>query len=70
MTPEGFEPPAFGFGIQRAAVAPWSHCNRDYLFSLSGWGLPLLRRPAVSAGLGPQQARMQAEPPPGSKERG
>ena len=25
MTPEGFEPPAFGFGIQRAAVAPWSH---------------------------------------------
>ena len=24
MTPEGFEPPAFGFGIQRAAVAPWS----------------------------------------------
>ena len=25
MTPEGFEPPAFGFGIQRAAVAPWAH---------------------------------------------
>ena len=25
VTPEGFEPPAFGFGIQRAAVAPWSH---------------------------------------------
>ena len=24
VTPEGFEPPAFGFGIQRAAVAPWS----------------------------------------------
>ena len=23
LTPEGFEPPAFGFGIRRAAIAPW-----------------------------------------------
>jgi hypothetical protein len=26
MSPEGFEPPAFGSGIQRAAVAPWAQC--------------------------------------------
>merc|ERR1711942_415890 len=25
LTPEGFEPPAFGSGIRRAAIAPWSH---------------------------------------------
>ena len=24
MSPEGFEPPTFGSGIQRAAVAPWA----------------------------------------------
>ena len=24
VTEEGFEPPAFGSGIQRAAVAPWA----------------------------------------------
>ena len=23
MNPEGFEPPTFGSGIRRAAVAPW-----------------------------------------------
>ena len=23
LTPEGFEPPALGFGIPRAAIAPW-----------------------------------------------
>ena len=23
MSPEGFEPPTFGSGIRRAAVAPW-----------------------------------------------
>ena len=39
------------------------------LFSLSGWGVPLLRRPAGSAGLGPQLAWMQAEPPPIPKKR-
>ena len=25
MSPEGFEPPTFGSGIRRAAVAPWVH---------------------------------------------
>ena len=25
LTPEGFEPPTFGSGIRRAAIAPWSH---------------------------------------------
>ena len=25
MRPEGFEPPTFGSGIRRAAVAPWPH---------------------------------------------
>ena len=24
LTPEGFEPPTFGSGIRRAAIAPWS----------------------------------------------
>ena len=24
MSPEGFEPPTFGSGIRRAAVAPWA----------------------------------------------
>lgn len=26
MRPEGFEPPTFGSGIRRAAVAPWPLC--------------------------------------------
>ena len=38
MTPEGFEPPAFGFGIQRAAVAPWSHLCYLYSLFVGGWG--------------------------------
>jgi hypothetical protein len=25
MTPEGIEPPIFGSGIRRVAIAPWSH---------------------------------------------
>jgi hypothetical protein len=29
MSPEGFEPPAFGSGIQRAAVAPWAQVLID-----------------------------------------
>ena len=38
VTPEGFEPPAFGFGIQRAAVAPWSQviCQFDLLLNKYG----------------------------------
>ena len=59
MTPEGFEPPAFGFGIQRAAVAPWSLLAVIMLLNYEG-GATIL---AVGAWLGPQRGRMQAEPP-------
>ena len=29
MNPEGFEPPTFGSGIRRAAVAPWVRDGQD-----------------------------------------
>ena len=29
MNPEGFEPPTFGSGIRRAAVAPWVRAAQD-----------------------------------------
>ena len=29
MNPEGFEPPTFGSGIRRAAVAPWVRDDLD-----------------------------------------
>ena len=41
MNPEGFEPPAFGSGIRRAAIAPWvqdstaSGLNNVNIFSYS-----------------------------------
>ena len=57
MTPEGFEPPAFGFGIQRAAVAPWSHLVGDSWDCKVGATIP-----AGSEWLGPQRGGMQAEP--------
>ena len=57
MTPEGFEPPAFGFGIQRAAVAPWSQVVEKSWYCRVGATIP-----AVSAWLGPQREGMQAEP--------
>ena len=57
MTPEGFEPPAFGFGIQRAAVAPWSLSVGKSRYRRVGATIP-----AVSAWLGPQREGMQAEP--------
>ena len=57
MTPEGFEPPAFGFGIQRAAVAPWSQLVEKSRDCRVGATIP-----AVSAWLGPQREGMQAEP--------
>ena len=57
MTPEGFEPPAFGFGIQRAAVAPWSQLVEKSWYCRVGATIP-----AVSAWLGPQREGMQAEP--------
>ena len=51
LTPEGFEPPAFGFGIRRAAIAPWR-------LSLSTRGIHLLRRVTTrqknTAGLTPE----------------
>ena len=60
MTPEGFEPPAFGFGIQRAAVAPWSQLAGSLVCLNYEGGATIL---AVGAWLGPQRGRMQAEPP-------
>ena len=54
MTPEGFEPPAFGFGIQRAAVAPWS------LLLVNRFGCATF--PAGSAWLGPQRIGCKQSP--------
>ena len=36
LRPEGFEPPTFGSGIRRAAVAPWPHNSvfKQYIIKL------------------------------------
>ena len=64
MTPEGFEPPAFGFGIQRAAVAPWSLSVGKSRYRRVGATIP-----AVGAWLGPQRGQMQAEPSDNPKNK-
>ena len=35
MTPEGIEPPIFGSGIRRVAIAPWSHFVLAHLLDIA-----------------------------------
>ena len=63
MNPEGFEPPTFGSGIRRAAVAPWVRGA-----SGSGFASPLRRAVATKTkgcapplGIEPRTCRLTAD---------
>ena len=63
MNPEGFEPPTFGSGIRRAAVAPWVR------------GVIVPRQPSTQTGLNSclvsaaKKAKTDGSPPLGIEPR-
>ena len=53
MNPEGFEPPTFGSGIRRAAVAPWvrgvTERGAVQVLASTGYNYQKKQKPKVSA---------------------
>ena len=63
MNPEGFEPPTFGSGIRRAAVAPWVRDVVDFGRALDCQLAPTKTKKRYSPPLGiePRTCRLTAD---------
>ena len=63
MHPEGFEPPTFGSGIRRAAVAPWVRGADDLARALDCYTQSPTRTKSYSPPLGiePRTCRLTAD---------
>ena len=64
MNPEGFEPPTFGSGIRRAAVAPWARgvfeSGSTFLWTAHTWARAK-KKQAPPLGIEPRTCRLTAD---------
>ena len=64
MNPEGFEPPTFGSGIRRAAVAPWARGvfepGSTFLWTALRWARTK-KKQAPPLGIEPRTCRLTAD---------